>query len=311
MAFLAPAHPRFRDRQYAEDRLQELVEAIPPQWRLAATSGAPPGGAGLPSPAQVWAEQLLPRLGWPHPTIRGRLLRLSELTVKVSTGLQLQPILAAREVKHQAFLALACQGLPPALQADTAELFTLFKQLWRLPWENYRKELFWRLTLDGLPTAARMHLLGEPCACGALAPCRRHHFWECAVAQAVLTELRRGLAGYVGGLHLRPDHVWLARVPSPQLHAGLWLVISQAALLAMDKGRRFLTALQQATPPLPCPAQLLIAQKVAAAAFWDMLADFVGLALCPAAWLVEVPSQHPFLGVVAVAGSPSLVLRRI
>jgi hypothetical protein len=79
----------------------------------------------------------------------------------------------------------------------------------------------------------------------------------------------------------------------------------------MDKGRRLLTALQQAEQPLPCPAQLLIAQKVAAAAFWDMLADFVGLALCPAAWLIEVPSQHPFLGVVAVAGSPSLVLRRI
>lgn len=304
--------PRFRDRQYAEDRLQELVDAIPLQWRLAATSGAPPAGAGLPSPAQVWTDQLLPRLGWPHPTVRGRLLRLSDLTVKVTTGLQLQPILAAREVKHQAFLALACQGLPPPLMADTSELFKLFKRLWRLPWDNQRKELFWRLSLDGLPTAARMHLLGEPCACGALAPCRRHHFWDCAVAQAVLTELHRGLAGYVvGGPQLRPDHVWLARVPSQQLHAGLWLVISQAALLAMDKGRRLLTALQQAEQPLPCPAQLLIAQKVAAAAFWDMLADFVGLALCPAAWLIEVPSQHPFLGVVAVAGSPSLVLRRI
>jgi hypothetical protein len=83
--------------------------------------------------------------------------------------------------------------------ADTSELFKLFKRLWRLPWDNQRKELFWRLSLDGLPTAARMHLLGEPCACGALAPCRRHHFWDCAVAQAVLTELHRGLAGYVVG----------------------------------------------------------------------------------------------------------------
>ena len=302
---------RFRDRQYAEDRLQELVDAIPFQWRIAAVVGAPAGGAGLPSPSQVWAEKLLPRLGWPHPTSPGRQLRLSELTVKVATGLQLQPILEAREAKHLAFLALACQGLPPALQADTTELFKLFKQLWRLPWENERKELFWRLTLDGLPSAARMKLLGEPCACGTLAPCRRHHFWECSVAQAVVSELRRGLAGYVGGQQLRPDHVWLARVPSQQLHAGLWLVISQAALLAMNRGRRLLTALKMAEQPLPAPARLLIARKVAATAFWDMLADFVGLALCPAAWLTQVPSQHPFLGVVATAGSPSLVLRRI
>jgi len=219
-------------------------------------------------------------------------------------------------------VAEACSGLGGNLQAQPKDVLRLLRGLWRIPWDNQRKEFFWRFTVDGLPTAARMHMLGEPCAvCDHLAPGRRHHYWECPVAEAVVQELRKGLAGF-GGEPLRCDHVWLARRPSSQLHWGVWVIVCQAALLGMDKGRRLMAASalaaqeQQHQPrslhSLPGPARLLIVGRVAAATFWDMLADFVGLGLAPASWLAEVHSQHPFLGVQQAAdGSRSLVVRRV
>ena len=312
--------PRFVDRQVAEDRLDALVTAIPVPWRLAAVGVG--GGVPLPVPSpQVLVQTyIIDRLGWGHPSLANRCVSLSQLTVKLATLLQLEPLLAAREVKHTAFLAEACLGLGANLQAPPTELMCLLRRLWRLPWDNQRKEFFWRFTVDGLPTAARMHMLGEPCAvCQSMAPGRRHHYWECPVAMAVVTELRRGLAGF-GGEPLRCDHVWLARRPCDQLHQGLWLVVCQAALLGMDKGRRLMVATTMADRhqqhrglhSLPGPAQLQVVCRVAAATFWDMLADYVGLGMTPVTWLAEVHSQHPFLGVqLAADGRRSLVLRRV
>jgi len=227
----------------------------------------------------------------------------------------LAPLFAARADKYTTFLSLACQGmaardLPPTVE----ELRKLLCQLWEIPWENRRKEFFWRLCLDGVPTAARMHMLGDSCACGFVAPDRAHHYWDCPVAQGVCQELRRHLPS----TGLRRIHVWLGRPPAPDLHRKLWLVIAQAALLAMDKGRRVLTAIKlgsdeapQGAHVLPVDVQLVLASKVAVATFWDMLQDFVGLNLCPQEWLQHVPSQHPFLGVArALNGSKRLVLRR-
>jgi len=62
---------------------------------------------------------------------------------------------------------------------------------------------------------------------------------------------------------------------------------------------------------LPVDVQLCITKRVAIATFWDMLADFVGLRLCPGEWLTQIDAQHPFLGVLMDAeGNMSLVLRR-
>ena len=89
------------------------------------------------------------------------------------------------------------------------------------------------------------------------------------------------------------------------------MVICLAALLAMNGGRKRLVALQLAEQPLPALARLIIAKKVAATMFWDMLADFVSLKLCPADWLPAVHSQHPFVGIhIAPSGQRSLVLHR-
>ena len=302
----------FRDRQLAVDTLEALVGALPTQLRQA-VAAVPPGQPGIGTPTEALAR-LVGRLGWSCPLRQNHTVGLPQLSVRVATALQLQPVLDARREKHEAFLSLACVGLPAPLRAQPPELMVLFRQLWQLPWENQRKELFWRLTLDGLPTAARMRM-GEPCACGHLAPDRKHHFWECEVAVAVRGEMHRGLAGLVSPAALRCDHVWLARCPSPQVHPRLWLVVCLSALLAMNGGRKSLFALCRGPRGLPGHLACNIAVRVAKAQFWDMLADFVGLKLCPARWLEEaaaLPQPHPFLGILTGGqGQRSLILRRV
>ena len=306
--------PLLRQRDYALDRLTALVGVLAPAWVAACQSAVGPAALG-PSPSVVFLQQLLPRLGWPSGTRRGRFVALTSLTVKEATALQLRPLHQARATKFISFLTLACQGrLVRDPLPSVEELLKLLGRLWEVPWENTRKEFFWRLCLDGIPTASRMHLVGESCACGSLAPDRGHHYWECPVAEAVLHELHRNL----GGPALRRVHVWLARPPISTLHKELWLVVCQAALLAMDKGRRVLTAIRLGSdeapagaPVLPPDVQLVLARKVAVVSFWDLLQDFIGLRLCPHAWLQQVPAQHPFLGTqVRPNGSLCLVLHR-
>jgi hypothetical protein len=313
-SFWFKRNPLMRQRDYALDHLTTLIAALPPAWVTACQSAVGPAALG-PSPAVVFSQQLLPRLGWPSGLRRGRFVTLTALTVKEATALQLGPLHHARATKFISFLTLACQDrLVRDPLPSVEELLKLLGRLWQVPWENTRKEFFWRLCLDGIPTASRMHLVGESCACGFLAPDRDHHYWQCPVAEAVLQELRRNL----GGVALRRVHVWLARSPTSTLHRQLWLVVCQAALLAMDKGRRVLTAIRLGSdaapagaPTLPLDLQLVLARKVAVVSFWDLLQDFIGLRLCPQAWMQQVPAQHPFLGAqVHPDGSRSLVLHR-
>lgn len=302
----------FMDRQHALERLQALVDAIPLAWRQHAGQAAPHGQGQLDSPLQI-VDRLLSRMGW---VIEGRACAVYELTVKKATTLQLSPLARARADKHREFLALACQGLPPALQADVSELHGLLSRLWSLKWDNNRKELFWRLCVDGLPNAARMHMVGEPCACGtAVGPGRPHLYWDCPVAQAVVAVLDRGLQR-LASPPLQRAHVWLARPPTAGLHSKLWLVITQAALMGMDKGQRSLTAfklgaLEPGGRSLPWPIQEQIACRVAVATFWDMLTDFSCLTSAGTGWLQNVSATHPFLRAQRDAGGQvSLVVRR-
>jgi hypothetical protein len=290
-----------QDRQHALERLQALVAAIPVAWRHHATQ--PPAQGQQDSPLQV-VDRLLSRMGW---LVDGQALALHQLTVKHATALQLSPLASSRAAKHRAFLALACTGLPPPLQAELPELHGLLSRLWSLKWDNNRKELFWRLCVDGVATAARMHLVGEPCACGtAVGPGLPHLYWDCPVAQAVVAVLDKGLQS-IASPPVQRVHVWLARRPSVALHSKVWLVVSQAALLGMDKGRRTLTAfklgaLEPGGRSLPWPIQEQIACRVAVATFWDMLTEFKSLTPTDARWLQHVPANHPFLRVQRQAG---------
>jgi hypothetical protein len=185
-----------------------------------------------------------------------------------------------------------------AVEAGLQDLQDAFKQLWKLPWENQRKELFWRLALDGLPTAERMHT-GEPCQCGeAVAPGRQHHFWECPVAVSVRQELQAQLAP--GAAELQCADLWLVR-PVPSVHYGVWKVVCLAAMNAMDAGRRTLRKLDgaqqvsEAARAAPVVVPVLVAQRVAVAHFWALLQDFCVLASVPKRWFSWLDVDHPFL----------------
>jgi len=321
--------PGLQSWEHVAQHLHCLVQAIPLAWRQACTVGSGTTVPGVhvasdtppaPSAADIMQARLVPRIGWYSKVRNGHTVTLSSMSVKEATALLVAPVVASRQAKHQAFLQLAAaHPLPPFQSAPTyRELTNIFSRLWNIPWDNHRKEFFWRFSLDGIPTAARMHMVGASCACGVVAPDRAHHYWDCPIAQAVLAEIKSNLPAYVA-TSLHRVHVWLARVPvcTPALHKQVWLVVCQAALLAMDKGRRVFTAIQlgssqpSASAALPSDLQLLIAQRVAVTTFWDMLADFAGLRLYPPDWLVQVQAHHPFLGVMqGVDGSRRLVLHR-
>jgi hypothetical protein len=212
--------------------------------------------------------------------------------------------------KHASYLHHVAQGMLPQQQLPQhAELVRMLAGVWKLPWDNNRKEFLWRLVLDGVPTAARMHMGQESCVCGAAVPDRQHHYWDCPVAVAVRAEVQRQLPV---GCALQQQHLWLGRLPNPHMHKGVWLVSVLAALLAMDKGRKLLCKwrLEQAEagqgPPMA--QQIPVAANLAVATLWDMLADFVGLKLCPPKWLLEVGVSHPLLAVQQY-GAADWVLR--
>lgn len=308
----------YQDWGRVQQQLGALVGAIPLSWVRSVNIHTVD-----PSPAEVLDGMMLPRISWAMPGSSRHFVTLRTMRVKQATRLQLQPVLDARAAKHTAFLQLACTALPPAEQASPGMLVGLLHRVWALPWDNERKEVYWKLTLDGLPTAARMHQPeAEPCNCGTRMPDRAHHFWDCPVAQAVRGEIERGLARLEGVPALARHHLWLCRPPCAALHSGVWMVVCLAALHAMNRGRKVLVAwrlavdlggqqaagARQRAPP-PLPQRIPVACRVAVAGFWDMLADFVGLGLWPVDWLADVSDTHPFLKVVVPSGPGSRTLR--
>ena len=128
-----------------------------------------------------------------------------------------------------------------AKAAASSALWPLFRQVWRLRMDNRVKEVWWMLILNGLKTAARLHV-HRPCPCGALVvPGRPHTFWACPVAAAVVATIQRSMPHPQAPLAVR--HFWLLEPPAPTLHVGLWHVIALCAIAAMEHGRRTLARL--------------------------------------------------------------------
>lgn len=285
-------NPLFLDQQSAQEQVAELVQAIPHAWRQAVEQSTPQQLTLAPSTQQVW-DMLWARVGWKRPN--GMPLLLGKATVRALTHLQAALHQVAIRDKHRVFLQEAAVGLNLQVETLFSELYALLRNLWKLQWDNSRKEVFWRLTLDGLPSAARMHMLGVSCDCGVVAPDRQHHFWGCPVAQAVTHVLQQQSPPES---HVQRINVWLCRPPCPEIHVGVWQVVCLAAIISMNKGRQLLFKLSSSQPALSAMQRVDIACKVAVATFWDMLADFVGVGLCNPLWLVEVGHVHPFLHVV-------------
>ena len=295
------ASDAFLDLQRTRDQLAALLAALPAGWADAAWAHL---GTSSNTEADALAV-LRGSLGW---QLADTPITLPRFKVRHGTQLQLQQsgLQQERLQRFAAFEALAAPGTPAA--ADGNEVARLLPRLWQLPWENQHKELYWRLVLNALPLASRMQgSAPQPCACGCPAPFpdRRHHFWDCPVATAVLSTL----AAQLGGQQPSRQQLWLMR-PPPGVHAGVWHAVCLAALAAMDGGRRQLAArLLQARraaergsasshppPSPPTPTQLVpAAQRHAVARFWDLLQDLCAIGTAPTAWQRQLPAEHPFI----------------
>lgn len=220
-----------------------------------------------------------------------------------------------------------------------------FRTLWRLPWHNQHKDVFWRLAVNGVPGMGSHGVCGRrSCPCGwqpppglpeqARAPLlRQHGFWSCPVAVGVVAAVRAALPAQVP-LHMH--HVWLAVSPAPLVvQQEVWLVVAVAALAAMVHGRRVLWAqvlgeeepapaerqptlyeLWGLEPEVQGPAALPFPEQAARAAvgrFWCLLQEFVemhatGVRAWPPGGVVLGPA-HPFIAEPADPAAARLVLR--
>jgi hypothetical protein len=126
----------------------------------------------------------------------------------------------ARRQAHRRFVVQALgHSAATREQVDAAAttFISYFGRLWRVPWKNGYK-VFWRLAVNGLRGAgACQRYFSAQCPCGIVGlgaheNCKRlrqHAFWECAVAQAVRTQVQRVL----GGALLQQWHLWLVDPP--------------------------------------------------------------------------------------------------
>ena len=279
----------FAQRWQAAERVQLLLDALPVAWVGAAREAAVEVAANRiqpPQPADALAV-MLPRLGW---QLDGRPLPMSALTVRAGTDLLTASLAPRREQQYFApYAALA-------LDADAGpvdELRALLKRLWRIRWENKRKEPFWRLVYDAFPTAARLHT-AAPCLCGGPGPAdRHHHFWACPVAEAVVSAISAAVtAAQPLAAPLPKASIWLGR-PPPGVYRGVWEVVCLAAVAAMDHGRRRMFALSTGPPP-PTPLHVS-SSRSAVARFWEFLCDFTALRCVPVSWQSRLPLGHPFI----------------
>ncbi len=298
---------------------------LPPHWarEAAAVDDGRSPAAMHTQPKAV--QRILQYMGWvvvPPGGGEGKVYNLASLTVRVATALQLQGVQQQRREEYHAPFLRNALALGPAVQVGEGQhqhLRLLLTALWRLRWDNHHKEVFWRLTMDGLPTAQRMHS-GASCLCGAVAPGTVHHLWECPIAGAVAVELEAELGAAAGTL-LR-GAVWLMQAPKSaagqQLDQHVWRVVCLAALCAMRSGWKHAAGAahrwegwqqqqQQQHPAsgqrrsrqrsLQAPPQPSVAasQRHAVLHFWGLLGDYARLDKATDEQYGRVGVNHPFL----------------
>ena len=271
------------------DHLRAAWATVPAGWQEASRAARARSGPGVPPEKDALAA-VARRLGWQH---RQQVVRLANYTVKMGT-LWLRarsPGHARQQALLSAFSALggrpryACMGLNALLDA-----------MWRLPWENKNKEVFWLLALNGLPTAERMAKV-ERCACGAEGTHGRlHYFFECPVAKHLLQELQDAL--HSSG-PLTTAELFKASSP-PICHSGVWQVVVLAATdalwRAVKTGRRAMQRRRHRAPAARAGPDLAARLgRLAVAHFWDRIADFTSLQRAPAMWREECTGRGCFI----------------
>ena len=256
----------------------ELASASPPVRRMFQALAAMPcpifqAETQLqPGPVREIQSQLLSMWGWPTTS---DFISIRQLTVKAATELLVAAQVAARQQRHKTFCRQA-YSLANAIPASDDQMEKLLQDIWRTPCGNPVKETFWRLIVDGLPTAARRHAVGELCECGSVSPDRAHHFWACRVARSIVQNMQRQVDAFLlatgrPNVQLAARHVWLCEVPIG-VHPWLWRTVCMAAVSAMDFGRSFMASQILAGRS---SGRLLVdvASRNGVARFWDLLAE--------------------------------------
>jgi hypothetical protein len=169
----------------------------------------------------------------------------SSLSVRYAYTLLTRSRRTARRQAHRRFVVQALRHRSATReQVDVAvtTFVDFIGRLWRVPWENGYKEVFWRLAGNGVRAAAacqRYFSVSCPCGVvgsGAQRDCerlRQHAFWKCAIAQAVRTQVQ----SWLGGALLQQWHLWLVD-PPPFVCQIVWRVAVLAAIWAMEQVRK-------------------------------------------------------------------------
>jgi exonuclease III len=293
--------------------LRRMAQALARAGPLA-QAHAPPAGVRVPQPwdLPVWLRARQGRmevarvchlLGWAQPGgashlsfARGRVAVRAARRLLVGDMVQ-----ASRAEEWERFARQARVEQPGAPQARVG---TLVREAWRAPVEGRVKEVFFRLTLNGVNAAGGHDILfTTPCACGYVAARgqpsqvhRAHAFWDCPVAEAVRAQLQ---AGMPPACQVQRHHVWLLRSPDEQHCTGaVWRVVAMVALQAMELGRAALWSARQRLLHGDLPAgatPLQVAQRQAVGRFWLLLMDVAAMSTRMEDWPGLTP-QHPFLG---------------
>jgi hypothetical protein len=165
--------------------LEDVLSALPQGWRAAADAATLPAPGALEvflesdgltpasfsravTPRELQVEcGLVSGLGW---RLGRNTIRVSELSVRWATGLQMRPYIEKRVQYRRDFVdsvaPVDVRGDPEAVAICYKSVVAAQRQLWKLRWDNHFKEVFWRLVVNGLATAERMHMQNNDCVCG-------------------------------------------------------------------------------------------------------------------------------------------------
>ncbi len=248
---------------------EAAVAALPAGWREGASAVLT--GSAAPSD---WLAAIQHLAAWDGAASGS--MRIWQLSVKAATRLQLSAVEAERREKWRTFAAEIGGGV------SVNEVAAVFGRAWRLPVANAAKEVLWALTYDAYMTPQRLHQV-DPCVCGTHGPGRRHYFWDCPIACAIVCEMQRFLPSGAGRLSCR--HLWLLD-PPPTQAADPWAVVALSFLSCLEHVRR--AAVRRSLSPTPQPPPTVEgASRRAIAHFWAGIAKFCSLNIAPASWQTQ------------------------
>ena len=282
-----------------------LLAALPPVLcRLLEAATSLPRALLIPLPPRAGQPQPGVVAGWRLP-LSSRVVPAHALDVKAATEILLARGGAELRRQEELLTFILANGPPGVATPEGARrgallsaLCSTLRALWRLPWTNDFKQVYWLLLYGALPTVARLHLPGA-CPCGLPSYAQvaglpatppppndwQHVFWECHVAQAVRAELQRCCGN---GAVLTRRHILLMQ-PPPGVVLDVWLVVCLAAVNAVWRCRA-----QPTSAAVPVGTVILRA-GAAVECFWSLLHDFVRAGRYRQRWRRAVSATHPFL----------------